>query len=373
MPETDYPGELGRSAVLPRHVTAQARNRELVDVKKGSIMTACTTVRHPGSLLRELDLDKDRYLGLLDRAVELKASRSAGERSRRLAGRNIALVFEKNSTRTRCAFEVAAHDEGAGVTYLGPDGSHVGRDESIADTAQVLGRMYDGIEFRGFAQDTVEHLADYAGVPVWNGLTDEWHPTQAMADVMTMREHHHGPLEEIAYCFCGDGRNNVARSLLITGALLGMDVRIAAPRELQPPEDVVAAARGLAGGSGARLTVTDDVDAAVAGADFVYTDVWVSMGEPVENWQVRVPLLRPYRVTETLLASTGKPDTKFLHCLPAVHDRNSALGERLFAQFGLEGAEVSDEVFTSARSIVFDEAENRMHTAKAVMLAALDG
>jgi ornithine carbamoyltransferase len=335
-------------------------------------MSACTTVRHPGCLLKELDLDKDRYLTLLDRAAGLKASRAAGERPRRLIGRNIALIFEKSSTRTRCAFEVAAHDEGADVTYLGPDGSHIGRDESIADTARVLGRMYDGIEFRGFAQDAVEQLADNAGVPVWNGLTDQWHPTQAMADVMTMREHHAGPLEEIAYCFCGDGRNNVARSLLVTGALLGMDVRIAAPRELQPPEEVLAAARRLATDSGARLNVTDDIGAAVAGADFVYTDVWVSMGEPVEQWAARVPLLRPYRVTEALLASSGKPGTRFMHCLPAVHDRNSVLGERLYAQFGLDGAEVSDEVFTSPRSIVFDEAENRMHTAKAVMLAALE-
>jgi ornithine carbamoyltransferase len=336
-------------------------------------MTACTTDRHPGCLLKELDLDKIQYLALLDRAAELKASRAVGKRPRRLAGRNIALIFEKSSTRTRCAFEVAAHDEGAEVTYLGPDGSHIGRDESIADTAQVLGRMYDGIEFRGFAQDTVEQLADHAGVPVWNGLTDQWHPTQALADVMTMREHHDGPLEEIAYCFCGDGRNNVARSLLIGGALLGMDVRIAAPRELYPPDEVVAEARRLAADSGARLTVTDDVSAAVAGAHFVYTDVWVSMGEPAEQWAARVPLLRPYRVTETLLASSGEPGTKFMHCLPAVHDRGSALGERLYTQFGLDGAEVSDELFTSPRSIVFDEAENRMHTAKAVMLAALDG
>ncbi|HZY76053.1 MAG TPA: ornithine carbamoyltransferase [Jatrophihabitantaceae bacterium] len=336
-------------------------------------MTACTSVRHPGSLLKELDLDKERYLGLLDLAVELKASRAAGERPRRLSGRNIALIFEKNSTRTRCAFEVAAHDEGADVTYLGPDGSHIGRDESIADTARVLGRLYDGIEFRGFAQDAVEALADNSGVPVWNGLTDQWHPTQAMADVMTMREHHGGPLEEIVFCFCGDGRNNVARSLLITGALLGMDVRIASPRELHPPADVLDAAHRLAADSGARLRVTDEIGTAVVGADFVYTDVWVSMGEPIEQWESRVPLLQPYRVTERLLASSGSPDTKFMHCLPALHDRNSALGERLYEQFGLVGAEVSDDVFTSARSIVFDEAENRMHTAKAVMLSALDG
>ena len=329
------------------------------------------TSRHAGFLLKELDLDKEHYVGLLDRAVEVKAAKKARRHEQRLAGRNIALIFEKNSTRTRCAFEVAAYDEGAQVTFLGPDGSHIGREESIADTARVLGRMYDGIEFRGFAHDTVEQLADYAGVPVWNGLTDLWHPTQTLADVMTMREHHDGPLEEIAYCFCGDGRNNVARSLLVTGALLGLDVRIAAPESLQPPQDVVAAARRLAAGSGARITVTDDVTVGVAGADFVYTDVWVSMGESAEQWDTRVPLLRPYRVTEALMAASGKPDTRFLHCLPSVHDRNSDLGERLYAQYGLDGAEVTDEVFESDRSLVFDQAENRMHTIKAVMLAAL--
>ncbi len=330
-------------------------------------------LRHPGCLLKELDLDKESFLQLVGRAAQLKAERVGGSRPRRLQGKNIALIFEKNSTRTRCAFEVAVHDEGGQVTYLGPEGSHLGREESVADTAQVLGRMYDGIEFRGFAHDVVERFADFAGVPVWNGLTDSWHPTQALADVMTMGEHAEAPLEEIAYCFCGDGRNNVARSLLVSGALIGMDVRIAAPRELWPPDDVVAAAEGLARTSGARVTVTDDPRAGVAGADFLYTDVWVSMGEAAQQWGVRVPLLRPYRVDSDLMAATGKPGTKFLHCLPAVHDRGSQLGERLYAQFGLVGAEVSDDVFGSPASVVFDQAENRMHTAKAVMLAALAG
>lgn len=231
--------------------------------------------------------------------------------------------------------------------------------------------MFDGIEFRGFAQDTVEELADHAGVPVWNGLTDEWHPTQMLADVLTMTEHHAGPVEEIAYCFLGDGRNNVARSLLITGALLGMDVRIAAPRDLWPPDDVIAEADRLAVTSGARVTVTEDVEQGVAGADFVYTDVWVSMGESDEQWSTRIPQLLPYRVTEKVLLASGKPDTKFLHCLPSVHDRSTQLGRRLFDRFGLDGAEVTDEVFESPRSVVFDQAENRLHTIKAVLVAAL--
>ncbi|MGW7045597.1 ornithine carbamoyltransferase [Streptomyces avermitilis] len=340
-------------------------------------MTAATadpltvTARHPGSLLKELDLDKARFLALITRAAQLKQDKADGTERRLLTGRNIALVFEKSSTRTRCAFEVAAHDQGAHVTYLGPDGSHIGREESIRDTARVLGRMFDGIEFRGFAQDTVEQLADHAGVPVWNGLTDSWHPTQMLADVLTMTEHHPGPLEQTAYCFLGDGRNNVARSLLVTGALLGMDVRIAAPRELWPPEDVIATANRLATTSGARVLVTDDVEQGVAGADFVYTDVWVSMGESDEQWGARVDLLLPYQVTEKVLHASGKLDTKFLHCLPAVHDRSTQLGERLYDLYGLSGAEVTDEVFESRRSIVFDQAENRLHTIKAVLVAAL--
>lgn len=329
--------------------------------------------RHPGSLLKELDLDKKQFLGLLELAAELKLAKDDGLETQRLTGKNIALIFEKASTRTRCAFEVAAHDQGAHVTYLGPDGSHIGREESIPDTARVLGRMFDGIEFRGFAQATVEQLADYAGVPVWNGLTTEWHPTQMLADLLTMIEHHDGPLEQISYCFFGDGRNNVARSLLVTGALLGLDVRIAAPRELWPPDDVVTSAQALADESGARILITDDAIQAVHGADFVYTDVWVSMGESDEHWAARVPLLTPYRVTDELMRASGKPDTKFLHCLPSLHNADTELGRRLHDQFGLNGAEVTNEVFESAASLVFDQAENRLHTIKAVLVAAYGG
>ena len=332
-----------------------------------------TTARRSGSLLSTLDLDRKQFLALVDLAADLKRARADGTESPRLGGKNIALVFEKASTRTRCAFEVAAHEQGAHVTYLGPDGSHIGREESIADTAQVLGRMFDGIEFRGFAQSTVEELADRAGVPVWNGLTDSWHPTQMLADVLTMSEHHAGPLDAIALTYLGDGRNNVARSLLVTGALLGMDTRIGAPRALWPPDDVVATANALAADNGARVTVTDDAVAAVRGVDFVYTDVWVSMGEPDKAWAQRVPQLLPYRVTEQLMRASGKPDTAFLHCLPSVHDTTTDLGRRLHEQFGLEGAEVTDEVFSSPRSIVFDQAENRLHTIKAVLVAAYAG
>jgi ornithine carbamoyltransferase len=262
-------------------------------------------------------------------------------------------------------------DEGGHVTYLGPEGSHIGKEESIRDTARVLGRMFDGIEFRGFAQETVEQLADFAGVPVWNGLTDTWHPTQMLADILTMLEHHAGPLEDIAFCFLGDGRNNVARSLLVTGALLGMDVRIGAPRDLWPPDDIISTAKELAVESGARVLVTDEVTHAVAGVDYVYTDVWVSMGEGPEEWDKRIPLLRPFQVNEALMAASGKPDTKFMHCLPAVHDTSTQLGQRLHDTYALDGAEVTDEVFESGRSIVFDQAENRMHTIKAVLVNAM--
>ncbi len=330
-----------------------------------------TSLRHAGSLLKELDLDKKEVLALIDLARDLKAAKAATTEQPRLVGRNIALIFEKASTRTRCAFEVAAYDQGAHVTYLGPDGSHIGGTESIPDTARVLGRMFDGIEFRGFAQASVEQLADFSGVPVWNGLTTEWHPTQMLADILTMTEHHDGPLEQIAYCFLGDGRNNVARSLLITGALLGMDVRIAAPRALWPPADVTDAAHELAAESGARVLVTDDAARGVEGVDFVYTDVWVSMGESDADWATRVPLLLPYRVTGDLMASTGRADTKFLHCLPSLHNTDTDLGRRLHEQFGLDGAEVSNDVFESPASIVFDQAENRLHTIKALMVNAL--
>jgi ornithine carbamoyltransferase len=332
-----------------------------------------TSGRQRGSLLKELDLTKREFLALLDLARELKKAKTRGTEVPQLAGRNIALIFEKASTRTMCAFEVAAYDQGAHVTYLGPSGSHIGSGESIADTARVLGRMFDGIEFRGFAQASVEQLAEYAAIPVWNGLTTDWHPTQMLADMLTMTEHHDGPLEDIAYCFLGDGRNNVARSLLVTGALLGMDVRIAAPRELWPPDDVIYAAESLAIDSGARVLITDDATLAVKGVNFVYTDVWVSMGESDDDWATRVPRLLPYRVTEALMGSTGRGDTKFLHCLPSLHNTDTELGRRLHEQFGLDCAEVTDDVFESPASIVFDQAENRLHTIKAVMVNALAG
>ncbi|TPG31882.1 ornithine carbamoyltransferase [Mycolicibacterium hodleri] len=335
-------------------------------------MTTVTSQRHPGSLLKELDLTKDQFLGLLATAAKLKRGKNGGSETAQLTGKNFALIFEKASTRTLCAFEVAAHDQGAHITYLGPTGSHIGEAETVADTARVLGRMFDGIEFRGFDQASVEELADYAGVPVWNGLTNEWHPTQMLADILTMTEHHDGPVEEIAYCFLGDGRNNVARSLLVTGALLGMDVRIAAPRELWPPTDVVDAARALAAVSGAKVLVTDDVERGVSGAHFVYTDVWVSMGESDEKWATRVPQLLPYRVTEQVMSATGRPDAKFMHCLPSVHNADTDLGRRVRDQFALDGAEVTDAVFESSASIVFDQAENRLHTIKAVMTQAFD-
>jgi ornithine carbamoyltransferase len=327
--------------------------------------------RHPGSLIHDLDLDKLEFLDLVSRARQLRTDTLRRTEVPRLGGRDIVLVFQKNSTRTRCAFEIAAHDQGAHVTYLGPEGSHIGREESIADTARVLGRIYDGIAFRGYAQSTVEHLAEHAGVPVWNALTDQWHPTQSLADVLTMSDHRRGPVEDIAFCFTGDGRGNVARSLLVTGALLGMDVRIAAPPGLQPPPDVVAAARHAARSSGARILITDDVFVATRDVDFVYTDVWVSMGEPDEAWAERVPQLLPYRVTTELMDATGSPGVRFMHCLPAVHDRETTLGARLHERFGIDCAEVTGEVFESKRSIVFEQAENRLHTIKAVLVRAL--
>ena len=329
--------------------------------------------RHPGSLLKELDLDAKQFLDFVNLASDLKRERRDGKEAPRLTGRTIAMLFQKNSTRTRCAFEVAAAQQGAQVTFIGAEGSHLGREESVADTARVLGRLYDGIAFRGFHQETVEELEAYAGVPVWNGLTDEWHPTQLLADVLTMTEHAEAPLDEIAVCYTGDGRNNVARSLLVTGALLGMDVRIAAPAGLMPPADVLDTARQLATHSGARILVSPDLEPAVDGADFVYTDVWVSMGEPADAWVDRVEQLRPFRVTTEAMRLSGKPATRFMHCLPSLHNRSTELGATLYDRFGLDGLEVSDEVFESAASVVFDQAENRMHTIKAVMVAALAG
>lgn len=324
------------------------------------------------SLTKELDLSREEWFHLLDLAGRLKAEKKTGREVRRLLGRNIALLFEKTSTRTRAAFEVAAHDQGASTTYLDPSGSQVGHKESVKDTARVLGRMFDGIEFRGSAQKDVETLAAHAGVPVWNGLTDEWHPTQMLCDMLTMREHATGrPDAEIAYAYLGDARNNMGSSLLVTGAMMGMDVRLVAPPQLQPAQSVVRAGQRLAAQTGARLTITDDVAAGVDGADFVYTDVWVSLGEPWEAWHERIALLQPYQVTAEVLAATGNPAVRFMHCLPAFHDLGTSVARRIHAETGLTALEVTDEVFESEASIVFHQAENRMHSIKAVLVATL--
>jgi ornithine carbamoyltransferase len=326
---------------------------------------------HGRSLLKEIDFTAAEFRYLIDLGARLRADKRAGHPGGRLAGRNIALIFEKASTRTRSAFEVAAHDEGAHVTYLGPEESQLGYKESMKDTARVLGRMFDGIEYRGFAQESVEILGQYSGVPVWNGLTDEWHPTQMLADMLTMRDHAGQPLDQVSYCYLGDARNNTANSLLVTGALLGMDTRICAPAQLQPSAGVSAIAAGLAGESGAMLTITEDIDAGVAGADFLYTDVWLSMGEPAGEWDKRIDLLLDYQVNSAVLAATGNPDVKFLHCLPALHNTETEVGRQICARRGLSELEVTDEVFESPASVVFDQAENRMHTIKAVMVATL--
>ncbi|MFE3827806.1 ornithine carbamoyltransferase [Streptomyces sp. NPDC059092] len=321
--------------------------------------------------LKELDFTAEEFRGLIDLAAELKAAKKAGTEVQRLRGRNIALIFEKASTRTRCSFEVAAADQGASTTYLDPAGSHIGSKESAKDTARVLGRMFDGIEFRGAEQATVEELAAYAGVPVFNGLTDDWHPTQMLADVLTMTEHSAKPLPEIAFAYLGDARFNMGNSYLVTGALLGMDVRIVAPRAYWPADDILTLAREAAEASGARLTLTENVTEGVAGADFVVTDVWVSMGEAKEVWDERIAALGPYAVTMDVLRATGNPDVKFLHCLPAFHDLGTTVGREIHARHGLTELEVTDEVFESPHSVVFDEAENRMHTIKAVLVATL--
>ncbi|MFF1729794.1 MULTISPECIES: ornithine carbamoyltransferase [unclassified Streptomyces] len=326
------------------------------------------TGRH---FLKEVDFTAEEFRGLIDLAAELKAAKRAGTETRHLAGRNIALIFEKTSTRTRCAFEVAAADQGASTTYLDPSGSQVGHKESVRDTARVLGRMFDAIEYRGDSQSGVEELAAYAGVPVYNGLTDDWHPTQMLADVLTMVEHCGKPLDRIAFAYLGDARFNMGNSYLVTGALLGMDVRIVAPRAYWPAEEVVAQARKLAEASGARLTLTEDVAEGVTEADFVATDVWVSMGEPKEVWAERITALKPYAVTMDVLRATGNADVKFLHCLPAFHDLGTKVGREIHETYGLDSLEVTDEVFESAHSVVFDEAENRLHTIKAIMVATL--
>jgi ornithine carbamoyltransferase len=323
------------------------------------------------NFLKEIDFTPLEWKHLLKLAADLKAAKYAGTERRRLAGKNLALIFEKTSTRTRCAFEVAAYDQGAGVTYLDPAGSQIGHKESMKDTARVLGRMFDGIEYRGSAQENVETLGRYAGVPVWNGLTDDWHPTQMLCDMLTMREWSPKSDEEIAFAYLGDARNNVGNSLLVSGAMMGMDVRMVAPKSLWNEDRVVAQAREIAERTGARLTFTDDVEQGVSGVDFVHTDVWVSMGEPKAVWDERISLLRDYQVDTAMLEKTGNDDVRFMHCLPAFHDRNTVVGEEIYAKTGMEALEVTDEVFESDRSIVFDQAENRMHTIKAVLVATL--
>ncbi|MFE9171198.1 ornithine carbamoyltransferase [Streptomyces kebangsaanensis] len=326
------------------------------------------TGRH---FLKELDFTQEEFRGLVGLAAELKAAKRAGTETPYLRGKNIALIFEKTSTRTRCAFEVAAADQGASTTYLDPSGSQIGHKESAKDTARVLGRMFDAIEYRGDGQDIVEELAAHAGVPVYNGLTDDWHPTQMLADVLTMTEHSAKPLTEIAFAYLGDARFNMGNSYLVTGALLGMDVRLVAPKTYWPAQDVVDRARELAAASGARVTLTESLDDGVRGADFVATDVWVSMGEPQEVWAERIGALAPYAVTMDVLRATGNPDVKFLHCLPAFHDLGTKVGREIHERYGLRSLEVTDEVFESAHSVVFDEAENRLHTIKAIMVATL--
>ncbi|GAA4041870.1 ornithine carbamoyltransferase [Nonomuraea soli] len=324
------------------------------------------------SFLKELDFTPQEFGFLLKLSADLKAAKYAGVERQRLKGKNVALIFEKSSTRTRCAFEVAAHDQGAHVTYLDPSGSQMGHKESVRDTARVLGRMFDGIEYRGSAQANVEELAAYSGVPVWNGLTDEWHPTQMLADMLTMQEHSDKPLSEISFAYLGDARNNMGNSLLVTGAMFGMDVRLVAPKSLWPDSKmVVKPAKDLAKQTGATVTITDDVAKGVKGVDFLYTDVWVSMGEPKEVWDERIKLLKPYQINDKVVKATGNQNVKFMHCLPAFHNRGTKVGEDIYEKTGLDALEVTESVFESPRSIVFDEAENRMHTIKAIMVATL--
>lgn len=326
------------------------------------------------NFVKLLDFTPAEINFLLTLSADLKRAKYGGYEKQRLAGKNIALIFEKSSTRTRTAFEVAAYDQGAHVTYLGPSGTHIGRKETMKDTARVLGRVYDGIEYRGFAQENVEMLAAYAGVPVWNGLTDEWHPTQILADVLTMIEHSPKELREISYTYLGDARNNMGNSLMVGGCKLGMDVRLCAPEHLWPEASLVAQCREIAAQTGARLTLTADVAGGVQGADFLYTDVWVSMGEPEAVWEERVSILKPYQVNAQTMEMTGNPDVKFMHCLPAFHNSDTEVGQKMAAKFGLDdGLEVTEDVFESEASLVFDESENRMHTIKAIMVATLGG
>jgi len=326
---------------------------------------------HNRHFLKELDFTPSEIQYLLDLSIELKKAKKSGKEKQYLKGKNIALIFEKASTRTRCSFEVAAFDQGAQVTYLGPSGSQIGQKESMKDTARVLGRLYDGIEYRGFGQEIVEELAAYAGVPVWNGLTNEFHPTQILADFLTMIEHSDKPLNRMVFCYLGDARFNMGNSLMVGSAKMGIDFRIAAPKAFQPSEDLVNKCREIAKETGAKILITENADEAVKDADFLYTDVWVSMGEPDSVWEERIRLLKPYQVNMDIIRKTGNPDVKFLHCLPAFHNRETKVGEEIFRKFGLDGMEVTEEVFESKHSIVFDEAENRLHTIKAVMVATL--
>jgi ornithine carbamoyltransferase len=324
-------------------------------------------------LMKLADFSTEEIVYLLDLAAELKAAKKEGREEQRLVGKEIALIFEKDSTRTRCAFEVAAYDQGAHVTFIGPSGSHMGHKETAKDTARVLGRMYDAIEYRGFKQTEAEELARWSGVPVYNGLTDEWHPTQILADFLTFREHLGKPLDDVVFCYMGDARFNMADSYLIGGAKLGMDVRIASPRSLWPREEIVDEAREIAAETGGTILITEDVAEAVKGADVLLTDVWVSMGEADEVWAERIKLLTPYQVNAQAMELTGNPDVKFMHCLPAFHNTDTEVGKEIFEKFGMESLEVTEEVFESPASLVFDEAENRMHTIKAVMVATLAG
>lgn len=326
---------------------------------------------HNRHFLKLLDFTPAEIEYLLELAAELKWAKNSGTEEPRLKGKNIALIFEKTSTRTRCAFEVAAFDQGAHVTYLGPSGSQIGAKESMKDTARVLGRMYDGIQYRGYGQVIVEELAKYAGVPVWNGLTDEFHPTQILADLLTMREHCDKPLNEIRFAYLGDARNNMGNSLMVGAAQMGMDFRAAAPKACQPSTELQEKCRAIAATTGAKITITEDVAEAVKDCDYLYTDVWVSMGEPAHVWEERISLLQPYQVNSKAMQLTGNPNVKFLHCLPAFHNRETKTGEEIYHKFGIEAMEVTDEVFECPASIVFDQAENRMHTIKAVMVATL--
>lgn len=323
------------------------------------------------SFVKLLDFSQEEIKFLLNLSKNLKDAKYGGYEKPTMKGKNIALIFEKSSTRTRCAFETAAFDQGARVTYLGPSGSQIGNKESMKDTARVLGRMYDGIEYRGFGQTIVEELSEYAGVPVWNGLTNEFHPTQILADFMTMLEHSNKPLSQISFCYLGDARNNMGNSLLVGATIMGMDVRLCAPKENLPDDKLVEQCMKIADSSGATITLTSNVEEGVKNVDFLYTDVWVSMGEPAEVWEERIKLLKPYQVNMNVIKATGNKNVKFLHCLPAFHNRETKVGEDIFKKYGLDGIEVTEEVFESEHSIVFDEAENRVHTIKAIMVATL--